>query len=454
MQWDERSGMFASRRFLAASVAFLTASTFAFADSAAAAGDTYVVRSGDSIYGIAYDQGVSVNQLMSANGLEITSVILPGQRLTIPGGVTPAPSATNSGGSSGGGTTTSSNGTYTIVAGDSLSRIASKHGVTLAALLTANDLQISSLILPGQRLTIPGGGSSSGSTGNSSNNASSGSSGSASAGTATYKVQSGDSLSQIASRHDVRLADLLTVNGLQITSVIHPGRLLKLPAGATVAEPAATPAAVAPSATTTSGSNPTSSATHTVVAGNSLSGIAASYGVTLASLLSVNDMRVDSLILPGQTLQLPAGASAPTAAPTPAPTSTAPVSNAAQSRIDTVVAYALAQVGKEYAFFTKGPDSFDCSGLTLAAYREVGINLTHWSAAQANQGVRVDLDTDGIRAGDLVFQQRNGSLVINHVGIAIDGQRWVHAVGTGKGVRISALPDASTITTVRRYIDG
>jgi cell wall-associated NlpC family hydrolase len=53
-----------------------------------------------------------------------------------------------------------------------------------------------------------------------------------------------------------------------------------------------------------------------------------------------------------------------------------------------------------------------------------------------------------------VFQQRNGSLVINHVGIAIDGQRWVHAVGTGKGVRISALPDASTITTVRRYIDG
>ncbi|MEQ9161648.1 MAG: NlpC/P60 family protein, partial [Ilumatobacter fluminis] len=90
----------------------------------------------------------------------------------------------------------------------------------------------------------------------------------------------------------------------------------------------------------------------------------------------------------------------------------------------------------------------------LAAYREVGINLTHWSAAQANQGVRVDLDTDGIRAGDLVFQQRNGSLVINHVGIAIDGQRWVHAVGTGKGVRISALPDASTITTVRRYIDG
>ena len=440
MQGDERTGMFASRRFLAASVAVLTASTFAIADTVAAAGDTYVVRSGDSIYGIAYDQGVSVNQLMSANDLEITSVIMPGQQLTIPGGVTTAPTATNSGAST---STTSKSGTYTVVAGDSLSRISSAHGITLAALLTANDLQISSLILPGQRLTIPGG-----STGSASNSGST-----ASAGTATYKVQPGDSLSGIASRHDVRLGDLLAVNGLQITSVIHPGRLLRLPAGATIAERAPEPAATTPAAAK-SGSNTTSTTTHTVVAGNSLSGIAAMYDVTLSSLLSVNDMQVDSLILPGQTLQLPNGASVPTAAPTPAPTSTTPVSNAAQSRIDTVVAYALAQVGKDYAFFTKGPDSFDCSGLTLAAYREVGINLTHWSAAQANQGERVDLDTDGIRPGDLVFQQRNGSLVINHVGIAIDGDRWVHAVGPGKGVRISALPDASTITTVRRYVDG
>lgn len=445
--------MFASRRFIAASVAFLTASTFAVADTAAAAGDTYVVRSGDSIFGIAYDQGVSVDQLMSANGLQITSVILPGQQLTIPGGVTPAPTVTNAGGTNAGGSGTS--GTYTIVAGDSLSRIASRHGITLAALLKANDLQISSLILPGQRLTIPGGASNS-SPSTSPVNAVSNAGGSTPAGTATYKVRSGDSLSGIAAKHDVRLADLLRVNSLQISSVIHPGRLLTLPAGATVAEPAPTAATPAPASTggTSSTSTGPSKPTHTVVAGNSLSGIAATYGVSLASLLAENGMQLDSLILPGQTLRLPAGASAPSATPTKAPTSTAPVSGATRSRIDTVVAYALDQVGKDYAFFTKGPDAFDCSGLTLAAYRQVGIDLTHWSAAQANQGVHVDLDTDGIRAGDLVFQQRNGSLVINHVGIAIDGQRWVHAVGTGKGVRISALPDASTITTVRRYIDG
>ena len=428
--------MFASRRFLAAGLVALTASTLSFAAPVAAGGDTYIVRSGDSIYGIAHDQGVSVNQLMTANGLEITSVILPGQRLTIPGGATP----TGSGGSSG----PASGGTYTVVAGDSLSGIAARHGVRLAALLSANDLRLTSLILPGQRLAIPGGTSPAA--------AGSGGGATASAATATYKVQPGDSLSGIAARHGVRLADLLGANGLRISSVIHPGRLLELPAGAKVAEPAPQPA---PSPTAEpSGSAATSSMTHTVVAGDSLSGIAATYGVTLSSLLAVNEMQIDSLILPGQTLQLPAGASAPTSSPAPAPASTAPVSNAARSRIDTVVSYALAQVGKDYAFFTKGPDSFDCSGLTLAAYREVGISLTHWSAAQANQGVHVDLDTDGIRAGDLVFQQRHGSTVVNHVGIAIDGERWVHAVGPGRGVRIGSLPAAGTITTVRRYIDG
>ena len=432
--------MFAPRRFIAASVAVLAVSTFAIADTAAAADDVYVVRSGDSLYGIAHTQGVSVGSLMSANGLEITSVILPGQRLTIPGGTAPTSTNATPNAASNAGSTT---GSYTVVAGDSLSRIAARNGVTLTALLTANGLQISSLILPGQRLTIPGG-----STAASQNGASPTPSGAT--GTATYQVQPGDSLSRIAARHGVKLGDLLAVNGLSITSVIHPGRLLKLPAGATVTTPTATPTPTTP--TTPAGG----SLTHTVVAGNSLSGIAATYGVKLADLLAVNSMQVTSLILPGQVLQLPSGATAPTAA-TPAaaaPTSAVPVSSAAQSRIDTVVNYALAQVGKDYAFFTKGPDSFDCSGLVLAAYRQVGINLTHWSAAQANQGTRVDLDTDGIRAGDLVFQQRNGSLVINHVGIAIDAHRWVHAVGPGQGVRISALPAASTIAAVTRYIDG
>ena len=58
------------------------------------------------------------------------------------------------------------------------------------------------------------------------------------------------------------------------------------------------------------------------------------------------------------------------------------------SLIDRVIAYALAQVGKPYRFFTRGPDSFDCSGLTLAAYAQIGIRLVHYSGAQACQARR------------------------------------------------------------------
>ena len=55
----------------------------------------YVVRSGDTLYGIAARNDVSLNALLSANGLRLTSVILPGQRLTIPGaGTTTQRSAT------------------------------------------------------------------------------------------------------------------------------------------------------------------------------------------------------------------------------------------------------------------------------------------------------------------------------------------------------------------------
>jgi LysM repeat protein len=315
-----------------------------------------------------------------------------------------------------------------VVPGDSLSGIASRYGVGLADLLAANSLRIDSVILPGQRLVVPGGAAPTAP--------------SAPDAAAVHKIVPNDSLSGIASRYGVGLADLLAVNGLRIDSVIHPGRLLRLPPGASADAPA--PSSGSPVAR------------HTVVAGDSLSGIAASYGVRLRDVLTTNGLQIDSVILPGQVLELPPGATVP--APTSTPDAPAPASGGApatgNARVDTVVAFALAQVGKDYAFFTRGPDAFDCSGLTLAAYAQVGIGLVHYSAAQAMQGTRVDLDSDVIRAGDLVFQQRRGSTVINHVGIAIDSHRWVQAVGPGEGVRVGSIPALSTITEVRRFIDG
>ncbi|GGK75763.1 C40 family peptidase [Mangrovihabitans endophyticus] len=88
-----------------------------------------------------------------------------------------------------------------------------------------------------------------------------------------------------------------------------------------------------------------------------------------------------------------------------------------------VVAYARAQRGKWYAYGQMGPARYDCSGLTLAAFRRVGVRLPHSSSAQARRGRRVSRP----RAADLVVYR-------GHVGIAVGRGRMVDAPGRGQQV--------------------
>lgn len=104
---------------------------------------------------------------------------------------------------------------------------------------------------------------------------------------------------------------------------------------------------------------------------------------------------------------------------------------------------ALAQVGKPYVFGAGGPDSFDCSGLTSYAYRQVGISIPHQSQVQLNlvrnKGHLV-YDVSCLKAGDLVFWGYGGSANrVYHVGIYIGGGRYVHASMPGVGVVTSTL---------------
>lgn len=322
--------------------------------------------------------------------------------------------------------------TYVVATGDTLIDIASKSGVRLSDLLRVNDLRLSSLILPGHRLDLPA--SSSGSPTPStlaakpSSTVQSGS---------TYIVLRGDNLTWIARRNGASLSALLAVNRFSVSSLIVPGMTLKLPSGAsTPARSSSTPA-----------SSGESSATYVVRLGDTLSGIATRNRVSLTSLLVVNKMSVTSLILPGMRLSLPAGSNAPGAGAVPA--SAQP---SAATGVAAVVNYALAQVGKPYRFFSKGPDSFDCSGLTLAAYKQAGVTLVHQSAWQARQGTAVDFLTEPIRPGDLVFLARRGSETINHVGLAVTSRTWIQARGTGHPVKVGPIPSENTIVAVRRYV--
>ena len=100
------------------------------------------------------------------------------------------------------------------------------------------------------------------------------------------------------------------------------------------------------------------------------------------------------------------------------------------------VAYALAQLGKPYLWAAAGPNSFDCSGLTLMAWRAGGKSLPHWSVAQFAQSTRIGAAQ--LRLGDLVFWGATPG-TIHHVAMYIGNGQIIHAPRTGQPVQISNM---------------
>lgn len=110
--------------------------------STSASGATHQVRSGESLYSIAQRYGTTVEALRAANGLS-GSYIETGQRLIIPGGTG----------------STASGGTHTVAPGDTLFLLARRYGTTVDSLMRANNLTTAE-IYPGQCLRLPAGSSS------------------------------------------------------------------------------------------------------------------------------------------------------------------------------------------------------------------------------------------------------------------------------------------------------
>ncbi len=108
-----------------------------------------------------------------------------------------------------------------------------------------------------------------------------------------------------------------------------------------------------------------------------------------------------------------------------------------------VVAFALAQAGKPYVFAAAGPDAYDCSGLTMAAWATQGAHLAHFAATQYGQTVRVH--ADDLRPGDLVFFGDD----LGHVGLYLGGHLMVHAPHTGDVVRIASVNGRDAMRTGR-----
>jgi len=257
----------------------------------------------------------------------------------------------------------------------------------------------------------------------------------------TYVVVKNDSLTGIASKTKVKFYDLLAVNGFKSSSVILPGQVIKLPDAAVVVTVSVSGAVVAAAPAIAS------SATYTVVKNDSLSGIASKAKVSLSAFLAVNGFTKSSVIRPGQIVKLPEGAKVSVVTAAVAST------NAAPSRMQVVLDFAKAQVGKPYEFGKAGPTSYDCSGLTKAAFAQVKVSLPHQSLLQSKLGTAIDWKSVGIQAGDLVFTySTKNTTQISHVGIAISATQWIEAPYAGGSVRISTLPSASKIQAVRRVL--
>jgi len=118
----------------------------------------------------------------------------------------------------------------------------------------------------------------------------------------------------------------------------------------------------------------------------------------------------------------------------------------ASARGGAVVRLVMAQLGKPYVWAAAGPNSFDCSGLTMFVFAQVGVSLPHSAQAQFGMGQRVSRDQ--LQPGDLIFGGSGGS--IGHVGIYIGGDSYISAPRTGDVVKVQSLSARSNYAGATR----
>ncbi|WP_455419641.1 LysM peptidoglycan-binding domain-containing protein [Limosilactobacillus fermentum] len=156
----------------------------------------YTVKSGDTLSAIASRYGMTVNALVTLNGIQNANLIYPGQVLRV------ADSGQGSNVSQKA-TTATTAGTYTVRYGDTLSAIASRYGTSTSTLASINGISNPNWLYPGQVLKLSGGSS-----------------------TRTYTVRSGDTLSGIASRLGTSWTSLKAKNVISNANLIYPGQTL------------------------------------------------------------------------------------------------------------------------------------------------------------------------------------------------------------------------------------
>lgn len=213
---------------------------------------------------------------------------------------------------------------HTVAPGDTAASIAGRHGISTASLLALNGLGWKSLIFPGQVLKL------------SASSAPTTAPAPVARESGRYTIEKGDTISRIAARFGVSTQALLSANGLGWTSIIYPGQTIAIPAAGVGAAPeaptraplavenvsAVTPAEPDPApAPAPAPPPPAERTTYVIKSGDTVSSIAARFGVSTRAILDANGLTASSIIYAGRTLIIPA-AGAPSAGSGSAPAGT------------------------------------------------------------------------------------------------------------------------------------
>ncbi|MCC9023378.1 peptidoglycan endopeptidase [Bacillus nakamurai] len=374
----------------------------------------YTVKSGDSLWLIATDFKMSVQELKKLNGLT-SDLIRAGQKLQVSGKVSSSTGQTkNTSGSSSNNNSSknsSSSGTYKVKLGDSLWKIANSVNMTIAELKVLNNLKTDTIYV-NQVLKTKG-------TASSGNKPSNNNSNNNQTQTSTYTVKSGDSLWKIANAYNMTVQQIRTNN--QLTSdVLQVGQVLKL------TKTSSSGSSSTPSTPSNSG-NTGKTTTYTVKSGDSLWVIAQKFNVTAQQLREKNNLKTDVLQI-GQKLTI-------TGQSTSSTPNNSGDTGSTSAKINTMISAAKAQLGVPYVWGGTTPRGFDCSGFIYYVLNKV-TSVSRLSAA-GYWNTMSSVSQPAV--GDFVFfsTYKAGP---SHVGIYLGNGQFINA--NDSGVVISSMDNS------------
>lgn len=233
---------------------------------------SHTVKAAETLTGIARLYGLTLSQLAGYNNLDTNARLVRGQKLwLVPNKVNPRPVTQP----------TAKTTTYKVQRGDTLIGLSARLGVTPNDIAVLNAFDANAPLIAGRTINVPATNSTTKPT---------------RATSSTYTVKAGDSLTSVAAKHDVSIAELASANNLSTNAGLIRGKTLTIPKAGSGNVSATSH---------TSAGNVAGSEGYQVKAGDTLISLAGRFGVSIAELAKANNLATNARLTIGQTLNVP-----------------------------------------------------------------------------------------------------------------------------------------------------